>query len=208
MQKVSLSYAGYAGNKPSQAIAGSKSQGLAHANQNSALFKKDINSVKQEISTESSINNTNEVLSSPESSLNIVRNEAAAISAAIAKMSDAEISELKEQISTDLLQNKAKINETASQKSMLNRETSSDLKSLMEANNITSTGNLKSDIEAIKSAISKLDKEDAKALHEKFKFMGVNINIANKTNQRNESFKDLDQLAMMNRQFFLNKKTV
>lgn len=83
--------------------------------------------------------------------------------------------------------------------SMLKRETDSAIKTLMEENNIASTGMLKDDIQAIKTTLAGLDKDAAAALKDKFKLAGLAVEELDKNEATQKAFKGTDQLASMNK---------
>lgn len=197
--------------------AGSKSQGAAHANENSAVARRNSQSIAAE---NVAGNNTipspivqeqvaavNEAIENLEvtdtSKLN-----GAAIAGAVANMAEESVQELQSKISNDLLQSQAIRVEQAKKNSILNRETTPELQAVMAENGITSTGNLKNDIEAIKTTIAGLDKETAKALRNKFKAFGVSMAAPDKDEVTKASFRDLNQLAFMNKQLLVKKKAV
>lgn len=208
--------------KDSEALAGSKSQGAAHANEKSAVVKRttDIaNSATANIVAFTAENNAvispvvfkeqvaaiNEAIAEPTASTSL---NSAAIAASIANMDEESVQELQEKVSNDLIQSQAQRAEQSRKNSVLNRETSPDLQAVMEKNGIISTGNLKDDINAIKATVAGLDKEAAKALRDEFKSMGVGMDAPAKEKLTKESFRDLNQWAAINKQLLVNKKTV
>lgn len=94
----------------------------------------------------------------------------------------------------------------ANEHSVLVKETSSDIKSVMAENGIASTGTLKGDMVAIKAAVAFLDKEQSQVLKDKFKLAGMDLEEANKP-VKQES-KGAEHLAAMNKHFLVNKKAV
>lgn len=96
----------------------------------------------------------------------------------------------------------------ANQHSAFNKETDSAIKTVMEENNIASTGVLKDDMAAIKTVLAGLDKDAAESLKEKLKIAGVAVEELDKNEAVKKAFKGMDQLASMNKHMFVNNSTL
>ncbi len=96
----------------------------------------------------------------------------------------------------------------SNENSALNTVTSESIKTIMEKNNIVSTGVLKDDIAAIKSTLGALGKDDAKVLSDKLKEAGLILVKPDTDVKPKDAFKGSAQLASMNKHFLLNKKAV
>lgn len=93
----------------------------------------------------------------------------------------------------------------ANKHSILNRETSDKLKTVMEENNIPFTGNLKDDIAAVKTAIKALDGDEAKSLKDKLQLAGLPVEMVDDKEAVKKAFCDLNQLGAVNKQLFVGK---
>ena len=95
--------------------------------------------------------------------------------------------------------------EHANERSILKRETSDALKAVMEKNGIVSSGKLKEDLVAIKTAIKSLDVDAAKVLKEKLATAGVDVGEVDKNEAVKKAFQGLDQLGAMNKHLLVGK---
>jgi hypothetical protein len=84
--------------------------------------------------------------------------------------------------------------------------------SLMELNGISPTGSIDGDKAAVKSALAKMDPEQAKSLASQFQAVGLPVEATNDSQQNNtmqaDAFAGQNQLAEMNKFFLLNKTVV
>lgn len=93
----------------------------------------------------------------------------------------------------------------ANKHSILNRETSDEMKAFMEQNKIDCCGKFKEDIAAIKAKMKTLDGEEAKALKDKFKLAGLPVEMVDDKEAVKKAFCDLNQLGAVNKQLFIGK---
>ncbi len=93
----------------------------------------------------------------------------------------------------------------ANKKSMLNRETSDGLKTVMEENNIPCSGSLKDDIAAIKTALKALDGDEAKSLKNKLQLAGLAVEMVDAKEASKKAFCDLNQLGALNKHMLVGK---